>query len=90
MGAAGFADVRVEEVVHAVEADSMGALLEDMCRSAAPMVLLRRRLDPAAWEALSAGLLGRMRARFGDGPQRLEMAALLGHGVVGLQGRAKE
>ncbi len=81
MGAAGFSDVRVEEVVYAVEADSMAALFDGMCRSAAPMVLLRRRMDAAAWEALSAGLLGRMRARFGDGPQRMRMAALLGCGV---------
>lgn len=81
MAAAGFHDVRIQQVAHASESSSLRVLWESMRRSNAPLVLLRQKLGEAPWAALEQAVLGRLRARFGEGPQRLEMIANLGVGV---------
>ncbi|WP_437624053.1 hypothetical protein [Sorangium sp. So ce1151] len=52
-----------------------------MRRSNAPLVLLRDKLGEARWDELGKALLGRLQARFGEGPQRLGMVANLGAGT---------
>lgn len=80
MEAAGFRDVSVREVEHAMEAPSTEVLWGSMRRSNAPLVLLRDKLGEARWGELDEAILGRLQARFGDGPQQLSMTALLGAG----------
>ncbi|MGK3983678.1 hypothetical protein WME99_11620 [Sorangium sp. So ce136] len=81
MEAAGFRDVSVREVEHAWEAASIEELWGSMRRSNAPLVLLRDKLGEARWDELGKALLGRLQARFGEGPQRLGMVANLGAGT---------
>jgi hypothetical protein len=81
MGAAGFVDIRVEEVVHPVDIPSTKALFEGMVRSAAPVAVMAQRMGEAKWTALAPKLLAGLEERLGTGPQRLEMPALLGRGV---------
>jgi SAM-dependent methyltransferase len=80
MGAAGFVDVRVQEVVHAVDVPSTEAMFQGMVRSAAPVAVMAQRMGEARWTALAPKLLAGLQARLGSGPQRLEMPALLGLG----------
>ncbi|WP_437602545.1 class I SAM-dependent methyltransferase [Sorangium sp. So ce590] len=81
MEAAGFRDVSVREVEHALEATSTEELWRSMRRSNAPLVLLRDKLGAARWDELGEAILARLQARFGDGPQRLAMVANLGAGT---------
>jgi hypothetical protein len=81
MEAAGFRDVSVVEVEHPSDAPSTEELWRVMRRSAAPLVLLRNKLGDERWDELSEAILARLRARFGDGPQRYAMVANLGAGV---------
>ncbi|WP_437878131.1 class I SAM-dependent methyltransferase [Sorangium sp. So ce513] len=81
MEAAGFRDVAVHEVEHAIEAPSTEELWGSMVRSNAPLVLLRDKLGAARWDEVGQAIFARLRARFGDGPQRLSMVANLGAGT---------
>ncbi|WP_437839359.1 class I SAM-dependent methyltransferase [Sorangium sp. So ce1153] len=81
MAAAGFRDVSVREVAYAMEAASTEELWGSMRRSNAPLVLLRDKLGAERWDEVAQAILARMRARFGDGPQRVSMAANLGTGT---------
>ncbi|WP_437281628.1 methyltransferase domain-containing protein [Sorangium sp. So ce375] len=80
MEAAGFRGVSVHEVEHAQDVPSTEEFWRTVCRSNAPLVLLRDKLGAERWEALGDAILGKLRARFGDGPQHLSRTALLGVG----------
>jgi ubiquinone/menaquinone biosynthesis C-methylase UbiE len=79
MTAAGFRDVRVEQVAHPMEASDMATFWGSMERTMAPVVLLRTRMGQA-WEPVGARILASLSARFGSGPQSGMMPALLGVG----------
>ncbi|WP_437552563.1 methyltransferase domain-containing protein [Sorangium sp. So ce367] len=81
MEAAGFRDVSVREVEHSRESPSTEEFWRSVCRTNAPLVLLRDKLGEERWEAFGKAILGRLQARFGDGPQQLSMTALLGVGT---------
>jgi SAM-dependent methyltransferase len=80
MGAAGFAEVRVEEVAVTHEFPAMTEAWRSISRSTAPLVLLRRTLGPDASRALEEKLFADLVARFGPGPVRLDAVAFLGSG----------
>lgn len=82
MSAAGFRGVRVETVSHALAPISTTAFWERMERSAAPFVLLRRRLGEDRWRALSDGVLARLRDAHGDGPLEEVYVEHLGIGTA--------
>jgi len=79
--AAGFGNVRVESRTHAVESGSMEEFFVGMRRSNAPFVLLKHKLGEEKWAEVSAGVLSRLQARFGNGPQRVEFTANLALGI---------
>lgn len=81
MAGAGFQEVQVEEVSHAMEAPSLEELWASMRRSNVALVLLREKLGEEAWGAMDRAVLERLRGRFGSGPQRVEMIANLGLGI---------
>lgn len=81
MSAAGFTDIRVEEVVHPVDIPSTQALFDGMVRSAAPVAVMAQRMGEAKWKALAPALLAGLQQRLGSGPQRLAMPALLGRAL---------
>lgn len=68
MAGAGFVDVSVHELSARVDYASTAALVDAMVRSAAPMVLARKALG-AKWEAIERGLLDKVSAALGTGPQ---------------------
>jgi SAM-dependent methyltransferase len=79
MTAAGFRDVRVEPVVHAMEAPDMATFWGSMERTMAPVVLLRQKMGDA-WTPVGTRILASLSSRFGAGPQSGLMPALLGIG----------
>lgn len=81
MTAAGFRDVEVHEHSHAIEAPSLAELWASVQRTNAPFVLLRRRLGDEAFAKVGEGVYDRLRATYGEGPQRAPMIALLGVGT---------
>jgi SAM-dependent methyltransferase len=80
MEAAGFRDVSIAERAHVFPNASTREFWEKSQRSTAPIVLLRSKLGEAKWAGVSEGVLERLRARFGDGPQNLSGRAWLGVG----------
>jgi SAM-dependent methyltransferase len=81
MTAAGFRDVRVEVVPHAITAKSFDAFWDSMLRTNAPLVLLRHRLG-AGWDAVAPKIRERVRATLGDGPLTIGRGAYVGIGVA--------
>jgi ubiquinone/menaquinone biosynthesis C-methylase UbiE len=77
MGAAGFTAVQVKEVTYGSRHSSMAALWDFSVRTAAPLALLRESLGGSAWAELSAGVMERLVARFGEGPQDMALPANL-------------
>jgi SAM-dependent methyltransferase len=75
MGEAGFTSVQVEEVSYGSRHASMAALWDFSVRTAAPLALLRESLGASAWAELSAGVMERLVARFGEGPQEMALPA---------------
>jgi hypothetical protein len=80
MEAAGFRDVAIAERAHIWPSPSMQEFWEKSQRSTAPIVLLRKKTGEEKWAEVSAGVLERLRAQFGDGPQNLSGRAWLGVG----------
>ena len=80
MRAAGFRDVAVTEVAHVLEAPSLTAMWESMLRTNAPLVLVRRGMGEEAWGLVGRGIFEALRAKHGEGAQRVEMIANLGIG----------
>jgi ubiquinone/menaquinone biosynthesis C-methylase UbiE len=77
MSQAGFHDIRVHEAAHGFDTESVVDFWEISVRSNAAIVVLRDRLGER-WTALDTRLREQLRARFGDGPQHVTMAANLG------------
>lgn len=80
LGAAGLADVDVEEVTVGHDFPSMADAWRSISRSTAPLALLRRTLDGEASRTLEEKLLADLVARFGPGPVRVDAVAYLGSG----------
>lgn len=80
MEAAGFADAAVHEVETGVDFPSTAEFWQTQQRCSAPLALLQRAFGDA-WAPIGAGVLERMIAAHGAGPQRLAMIALLTEGV---------
>lgn len=78
LSAAGFVDVEVHELAHAMDYPSLDAFWASVEKSLAPLVLIRARLGEEAYAPVGRGVLERLRARFGDGPVSLTMYANLG------------
>jgi ubiquinone/menaquinone biosynthesis C-methylase UbiE len=78
MAAGGFAHVEARGVEHIVESPSLDAWWASMRRSLAPLVLMRHRLGEAAFAPIEAGIVERLRAKFGRGPQSMRFAAIFG------------
>jgi ubiquinone/menaquinone biosynthesis C-methylase UbiE len=76
---AGFRDVSVRPVTHAVSFDSAEQFWDVATRSSAPLVLLRKRLQPAEWQRQSEAALAFLRERL-RGPTSLDTTAYLGFG----------
>lgn len=80
MAAAGFGQVRIETVRQTIVNASVDAFWDKLQRSAAPLVLLRKRLGDERWAELSADVLARLRGSHGDGPVDELYVAHLGVG----------
>jgi SAM-dependent methyltransferase len=76
MTAAGFRDVAVHDVAFEQTIASVTEFWEMMVRTSAPVAFRKARMG-AAFDDLSKGVVERMRARFGDGPQHARMPAHL-------------
>ena len=77
--AAGFRDVRVERVTHAIEAPDLATFWDSTQRTMAPLVLLREKMG-AAWAPVGQRIFAALESSFGPGPQVAAMPALLGVG----------
>lgn len=84
MGDAGFEDVEVVELIHAMPAESTQAFVASVGRSCAPVALLAENLGPERWGAIEADLCQKLSARIGDGPHEVTMPAWLGLGTRAL------
>ncbi len=82
MGAAGYVDITVEQATFSLEAPDTATLWRGMQKTLAPAALMRARLGPVAWPAVSAAILADMTAAIGLGPQIVPMAAWLAMGTV--------
>jgi ubiquinone/menaquinone biosynthesis C-methylase UbiE len=80
MGAAGFRDITVTSVVHAMEWPDFEACWTYATTGFPWIMLLARRLGPAAFAPVAEKLRAFLRARLGDGPIRSEMPAWIGVG----------
>jgi SAM-dependent methyltransferase len=76
MSVAGFRDVAVHEVTHQAAAAPLSELWESMVRTSAPFALRKAGLGEG-WPAVSSGILGKLRAKLGDGPLSMTMPALV-------------
>jgi SAM-dependent methyltransferase len=81
MQAAGFRDVRVELVPHAITSPSFDEFWSAMERTNAPLVLLQKRLGPR-WTEVAPKVRERVRATLGDGPIVTGRGAYVGLGVA--------
>ncbi|HVR60532.1 MAG TPA: class I SAM-dependent methyltransferase [Polyangia bacterium] len=81
LGAAGFREVRVERVPHAVTAASFDAFWDSMQRTSAPVALLRKRLGER-WREAAPAIRERVRATLDDGPLTIGRGAFVGLGVA--------
>lgn len=79
--AAGFRDVRVEQVTHAFPMTDMSSFWSSMERTLAPLAMLRAKMGEA-WPPVGARIVTSLTKRFGEGAQPCPMPALLGVGVA--------
>jgi SAM-dependent methyltransferase len=79
LSAAGFRDVSVRPVTHALAIESAEQFWDVTTRSSAPLVLLKNRLGPAEWQRQSELALTFLRERL-QGPTSLATTAYLGFG----------
>jgi SAM-dependent methyltransferase len=75
MTEAGFRDVEVHEVTFEETAPSTSAFWAMLERSSAPFALRKQKLGDEKWNEVSKGVLERLLAKFGDGPQTIRMPA---------------
>lgn len=77
----GYEDVRIEVASHGMEATSTEAFWQSVCRSTAPIVLLRRNVGEERWSSLASGMLQKLTQRLGPGPFMVEPVAYIGVGT---------
>jgi len=80
LNAAGFHDIRVEQVAHEFYAADVDQLWASNVRANVFLGLLRRSLSASAWDRASEVAVRELRARLGDGEVRYHQVALLGMG----------
>lgn len=78
--AAGFADVEVTPRTHTLSVPSPSAFWAQSQRTAAPIVLLKRRLGDGKWAEVTRGVVERLEAGYGTGSVELTTTAYLGTG----------
>ena len=81
MAAAGLREVAVHRVAHSETAQSLADMWGFVQRTAAPIVLLRRRLGETKWNEVARGVHDLMRSQVGDGPVEMRFTAYLGIGA---------
>jgi SAM-dependent methyltransferase len=81
MTAAGFRDVRVEVVPHAMTSPSFDDFWSSIQRTNAPLVLLQKRLGDR-WTRVAPQIRERIRATLGDGPLTISRGAYVGIGAT--------
>jgi len=79
--AAGFRDVETKLVEHEMVVASSDEYWSLHDRAGAPMVLLRQKLGDAAYDAAAEKAKALLRAKLGDGPVTLRLAAIFTTGV---------
>ncbi len=80
MRAAGFDNVEVHEVVHALPAMTTRQGWEWMVRATAPIALLRQKLGPTQWAAFDTCVLAKLIEAFGEEEQSMQRKANLSLG----------
>lgn len=81
MSAAGFREVTIHTISHTVMTPSLAEYWDKTQRSAAPIVLLHRRLGEERWAEVSAGIFDQLNNSLGDGPVEESYTMHLGVGV---------
>jgi SAM-dependent methyltransferase len=81
LAAAGFTSVAVQEVQHELEVPSVLAYWRTLARSTPPLIATRETVPDPRWTELCAEIELRLERRFGAGPQRVPLIALLGVGT---------
>lgn len=76
MSDAGFRDVAVHTVTFEEIAPSVTEFWDMMVRTSAPFAL-RKKMMGSAWDDFSKGVLERLHAKLGNGPQKIAMPAFL-------------
>jgi SAM-dependent methyltransferase len=80
MAAAGFREVTVREVTHAIEATSAEGLWRALERSTPPIHAAREQLGEEQWAEVHRRITDELRAKWGTGPRRVPMTANLALG----------
>lgn len=80
MRASGFKAVEVHQITHRIEAPSLRTWWDSMQRSMVPIVFIRSRIGHAAFRPIAESIYQRLASEFGEGPQKLELAANFGVG----------
>jgi SAM-dependent methyltransferase len=78
---AGLAAVEVREIEHALEVPSVVEYWHALERSTPPLIATRKAVAPERWGAMSARIAQELETRYGPGPQRVPLRALLGVGA---------
>jgi ubiquinone/menaquinone biosynthesis C-methylase UbiE len=81
MKEAGFSDVRVETILHAMTAESVEAFWENVQRTNVALILARRKIGEDAWATLSPGIVAQLRKELGAGTVSVSARAHLGIGA---------
>jgi SAM-dependent methyltransferase len=81
LGAAGFGPVEVHELRHDLEVSSVLDYWRSLERSTPPLLAIQESVPAARWAELSAAIARRLEERFGTGPVRVPLVALLGAGT---------
>jgi SAM-dependent methyltransferase len=81
MTSAGFRDVEVHEVIHALQVQSIMEYWE-MQESTPPIHAVREAVGLERWSTVRQELVESLEAKFGTGPQCIQMIANLGVGLA--------
>ncbi len=80
MRSAGFAEVEMHEVEHAMEFASVDEFWDRVQRTTAPIVLLKEKLGREKWDALRSSVRSGLLSELGEGPVKSVGQALIGIG----------